>query len=48
MVSHRKPALQRADQIVVMEDGRITAVGTLEDLLETSDEFQRLWHGDIV
>jgi len=48
VVSHRKPALQRADQIVVMEDGRITAVGSLDDLLETSQEFQRLWHGEII
>jgi len=46
VVSHRKPALQRADQIVVMEEGRITAIGTLDELLDTSAEFHRLWHGD--
>ena len=43
VVSHRHPALQRADQIVVMERGRVAAVGRLEDLLVTSPEFQALW-----
>jgi ATP-binding cassette subfamily B protein len=46
VVSHRTPALQRADQIVVMEHGRIAAAGPLEDLLETSPEFRALWEGD--
>jgi ATP-binding cassette subfamily B protein len=43
VVSHRKPALQRADQIVLLEEGRIAARGKLEDLLKQSDEFRRLW-----
>ena len=43
VVSHRRPALRRADQIVVMNEGRIETTGTLSELLETSAELQRLW-----
>jgi len=43
VVSHRRPALQRADQIIVIHEGRIAAAGTLEELLET-DSFRSLWN----
>jgi len=46
VVSHRHPALQRADQIVVMDGGRVAAVGGLDDLMETSPEFRALWEGE--
>jgi ATP-binding cassette subfamily B protein len=45
VVSHRRPALQRADEIIVMEEGRIVAVGTFADLRESSDAFNALWTG---
>jgi ABC-type multidrug transport system fused ATPase/permease subunit len=45
VVSHRRPALQRADQIIVMDAGRIVATGTLTDLLKTSPQLRDLWHG---
>ena len=42
VVSHRRAALQRADQIVLLKDGRVIAVGSLEHLLMHHIEMQRL------
>jgi ATP-binding cassette subfamily B protein len=46
-VSHRKPALLRADQIIILKDGHIEAQGKLDELLESCEEMKRLWLGEI-
>jgi ATP-binding cassette, subfamily B, bacterial len=45
VVSHRHAALARADRVIVMESGRVTAVGTAAELQRTSDAFRAIWEG---
>ena len=44
-VSHRHTVLEHADQIVLLKDGHVQAVGTLENLLEEEEEMRQLWQG---
>ena len=46
-VSHRPMALKRADNIIVLKDGKIESQGTLKELLITSEEMKKLWEGDV-
>ena len=43
VVSHRRSVLSRADQIILLQDGRLVATGNLEDLLDSCEEMRRLW-----
>ncbi len=43
VIAHRLSTIRRANRIAVLEDGRITAVGPHEELLNTSPTYQRLY-----
>jgi ATP-binding cassette subfamily B protein len=44
VVSHRPTVLRHADQVLVMDDGRLVARGTLDELLTSSAAMWILWH----
>ncbi|MFQ5420351.1 MAG: ATP-binding cassette domain-containing protein, partial [Anaerolineae bacterium] len=45
VVSHRHTALQMADHIIVLKNGRLADAGTLDELLARCEEMQQLWEG---
>lgn len=46
VVSHRRTALERADHIIVLKDGRVEDEGRLPELLGRCDEMRCLWTGE--
>jgi ATP-binding cassette, subfamily B, bacterial len=47
VVSHRRAALARADQVIVLDRGRVVGAGRLADLLRDCVEMQRLWTDEV-
>lgn len=43
VIAHRLGTIRRANRIAVVEDGRITAIGSHEELLTNSPTYQRLY-----
>ncbi len=46
VASHRRAALHRADRIILLDDGKVEAVGTLDELLAMNGTMQELWETD--
>ena len=42
-IAHRLRSIQRADQIIVMDRGRVAEVGTHAELLQRGSTYARLW-----
>ena len=43
VIAHRLSTIRRANRIAVLEDGRITAIGSHDELLTSSPTYQRLY-----
>lgn len=44
IISQRATSLMRCDKIIVMDDGKIDAIGRHEDLLKTSDIYKEIYY----
>ena len=48
VIAHRLSTVSLADEVIVLEDGRVAARGPAEELAETSDVFREIWrHGRV-
>jgi ATP-binding cassette subfamily B protein/ATP-binding cassette subfamily C protein/ATP-binding cassette subfamily B multidrug efflux pump len=47
VVAHRLATVRDADRLLVLEQGRVTQLGSHEELMTTPGLYQRLWQEDI-
>lgn len=47
-VSHRRAALAKADQVIVLRQGRVEDAGPLAELLDRCEEMRRLWRWELL
>ncbi|MCR5746127.1 MAG: ABC transporter ATP-binding protein/permease [Lachnospiraceae bacterium] len=47
VIAHRLSTIKKADRIVVLNDGRIEAQGTQEELMDSSPLYKRMWQAHI-
>ncbi|HCG36520.1 MAG TPA: ABC transporter, partial [Clostridiales bacterium] len=47
IIAQRISSVMEADQIVVMEDGTITGMGTHEELLKSNTEYQEIYYSQM-
>ena len=47
VIAHRLSTIVSADQIILINDGRIEATGTQEELLQSSDLYRSMWQAHI-
>lgn len=43
VISHRMTAIQQADRVVVLDAGRVSEVGSLQELLDRKGRFYEMW-----
>jgi ATP-binding cassette subfamily B protein len=47
VIAHRLSTISDADQIVVVKDGTVNAMGTHEELLKKSELYRNMWQAHI-
>lgn len=47
VIAHRLSTIASADQIILINDGKVEACGKQEELLKTSDLYRRMWNSHI-
>ena len=47
IIAQRVSSIQDADKIIVMDDGNVTAIGTHEELLKTSEIYKEVYESQM-